>query len=435
MGWSVELSLGSRRRGSWTSANASRNARAAIGSRPRFTVRVVSPEGYSDRVRLVALVAGIGLTGWVLVGLLTVMLVPRNPRSVVSRSVIAGVWAITKMPIPLMRSYRVQDRWLACAAPITILLQLAVFAVGLILTLGLVVYGTTNLSIVDSMYQSGATFTTLGIVEPVNSASAITTFVAAFLGLVVIAVFIGYLMALYGSYSDREEQMALLSQVAGEPAWAPEVIRRSHLLNMESDAAISRSDWLRWISGIRLSHRVSPVLNHVRSPSSTRHWVISMLAVLDAVALRAAMEEGPPESGDIQLLSEGAVTLALLAGDDRFRTCNWEAQRQIHAQLSGQVEGASLESAGLTGDQWEQMSELLLDNGVVDADTLAKAQGAFCGIRSMYVQHAYALARDFHAVRAPWSGDRSPTTTIEWPDTSRIGLADQSEHTAARDGE
>lgn len=366
-------------------------------------------------MRWAALIVGIVLTVWVVVAMLTSMLVSRNPRSLVSRGVIAGVWAVMRAPLRVVGSYPRQDRWLAGAAPITVILQLAVYVVALIVSLGLVVYGTTGLSLKDSLYQSGATFTTLGIVETVNVPSAIVTFVAAFLGLVVIAVFIGYLMAIYGAYSARESQMALLSQAAGEPAWGPEALRRCHRLGGDT-SAVDSDTWLGWISAIRLSHRVTPVLMHVRSPSPTRHWVIAMLAVLDATALRVALAGERPAAADVRLLAEGSVTLALLSGNDDARTCNWSSEERILAVCDGSGPEAGLREAGLTSDEWDQMEGLLVRDGVTDPASLAQARRTFCGLRSLYAPSACGLASRLHAVRAPWSGERHPKTAVEWPD-------------------
>ena len=145
-------------------------------------------------MRHLALVVGIVTTGWVLLAVLTNMLVPRSTNLHLARFINAVVWRFAVAPLPLLRTYRRQDRWLAGAAPVAVLLQLVAYAIALIITLGLIVFGTTSLPWSKSIYQSGATFTTLGIVVPSDTAGIIVTFVAAFLGLVLVAVFVGYLI-------------------------------------------------------------------------------------------------------------------------------------------------------------------------------------------------------------------------------------------------
>lgn len=181
-------------------------------------------------MRTLALVVGIVLTAATFLALCLAMLVPRHSEPLIARVINSITAGVADAPLRLLRTYWAQDRWLSGAAPIALLLQLTTYVVLLILTLGLVVYGTRDLDLVKSMFQSGATLTTLGIVEPVTVASAITTFVAAFLGLVVIAIFVGYLLALYGAHVDRESGMARAALLAGEPAWGPMMIARAELL-------------------------------------------------------------------------------------------------------------------------------------------------------------------------------------------------------------
>lgn len=174
-------------------------------------------------MRAVAAVLGVLSTLWVLKAMVQDMLVPRGTRALLARTLSASVNGVSRAPLSVLRTYGAQDRWIAGAAPASVLLQLVVYFTLVILTMGLVMYGVTDLSLGQSMYQSGASVTTLGMVEPVDDAGEVASFVAAFLGLVVVAVFIGNLMALYGAYVARESQMARLALLAGQPPW----VRRS----------------------------------------------------------------------------------------------------------------------------------------------------------------------------------------------------------------
>ena len=114
-------------------------------------------------MRLVALIIGVILTLATLYGLVQAMLVPRNSSNYVARLIERIVTTTSHAPLRLMRTYRRQDRWLAGSAPITVFLQLIVYVVILIFTIGLVMYGLGGGSYGDSLYQSGSTFTTLGL--------------------------------------------------------------------------------------------------------------------------------------------------------------------------------------------------------------------------------------------------------------------------------
>ncbi|MEI8081241.1 MAG: hypothetical protein WCI74_05290, partial [Actinomycetes bacterium] len=48
----------------------------------------------------------------------------------------------------------------------------------------------------------------------------------------------------------------------------------------------------------------------------------------------------------------------------------------------------------------------------------------FSAVRITYAANAYAIADTIYAVRAPWSGPRTPATDIIWPTLAADGLSD-----------
>lgn len=359
-------------------------------------------------MRSVALVVGVATTGWVLVALLTNMLVPRSTDLRLARTLNALVWRAAVAPLPLLRTYRRQDHWLAGAAPVAVLLQLVVYAVALIVTLGVFVYGTTDLSWSQALYQAGATFTTLGIVVPSDPAGIAVSFFAAFLGLVVIGVFVGYLISLYSAYNARESLMVRLATEAGDPAWGPELVARSHSLGAEFGSVPVADPWIDWVTQLRTAQQVTPVLGQFRSTSSTRHWVVSLLAVLDATALQAALRPAFVTAQQIKLLAVGADTFRALACASRRDLADIkEVEGSVLAAIGGTT--CDLGEAQLTESEWEAGSRCIIETGAATSGALAEAQGRFCAIRALYAPSAHALAKSFHAVPAPWSGDRRPS--------------------------
>jgi hypothetical protein len=370
-------------------------------------------------MRALLLLIGIVLTAGTVLAMVKAMLMPRASRSLVADAVHRGVGAVVRAPIGLMRSYGGQDRWLALSPPIAILLELATYVAILIGSLGLVVYGTTDLTIGQALYQSGSTLTTLGIVEPVNVPSAITVYVAAFLGLVVIAIFIGFLMALSAAFTARESPMVQLAALAGEPAWGPMVLLRAHRLGMPIGAAPDAAAWTDWIATTRMNQQVSPVLASMRSTSHRRHWTVSFLAVLDAVALRTAIGDDRPDPADVQLLAVGALALDLLArqGRDTDHDTNWELEEAVlrAVRSDGDAPPApAREAVGLDRSDVDAVLAGLRTAGIAIADADA-AWERFARLRATYFPSVAQLARDLHAVPAPWSGPRRPAAPVIWP--------------------
>ena len=370
-------------------------------------------------MRALLLLIGIVLTAGTVLAMVKSMLMPRASRSLVAHAVHRVVGAIVRVPLGVVRSYAGQDRWLALAPPIVILLELATYVAILIAALGLVVYGATDLTLGQALYQSGSTLTTLGIVEPVNVASAITVWVAAFLGLVVIAIFIGYLMALSTAFTARESPMVQLAAVAGEPAWGPMILLRAHRLGMPIGAAPDAAAWTDWIATTRMNQQVSPVLSSMRSTSHRRHWVVSFLAVLDAVALRTAIGGDRPDPADVQLLAVGALALDLMARQDggSGRDSNWDLEEQVLRAVRADGAAAPVpgrEAIGLDRADVDAVLAGLRTAGVdiTDADA---AWRRFARLRATYYPSAALLAAALHAVPAPWSGPRQPASPTMWP--------------------
>ena len=362
-------------------------------------------------MRAVVGVVGAILTLLVLADLVAAMLVPRGARAPIGRATLALVTTAYRRAARLPRTYAGQHRLLAAAAPVALLVQLVVYVTILILTMGMVVYGLSPLDASTSLYQSGSTLTTLGIVAPVTAASAIATFFAAFFGLVAIAVFIGYLLALYSAFTARESLMARLSLIAGEPAWAPAAFARAHALGLAPEAVIDADRWTDWMCDVRTSITVSPILAWFRSTTPMRHWTISLLAVLDIAALRLAAGIGATHDGDLIAVSEGIVCVRVLTGS------RGDANLPRELDVLAALEGRSPSSGSERDDaDWHEGADLLRQAGVIDVSSEARVRARFLALRALYAPELIALATRLHAVPAPWSGSRVPDIAVITPD-------------------
>lgn len=300
-----------------------------------------------------------------------------------------------------------------------VLLELVVYVMLLIGTLGFVFYGTADLTLRQAFYQSGATVTTLGIVEPVNAPSAIATFAAAFVGLVVIALFIGYLLAIYGAYTSREGAMARLALIAGEPAWGPQILARGHALAMPPEQSPDTEEWLNWVAETRMNTQVNPVLADFRSTSAHRHWTVSMLAVLDATALRMSLT-GRAEASQVRLIGAGAVAAAVLRGREGVH--NWDIEEAVLTLMSNSATHRDAAAHPHLGeadleDAWRALRQV----GCPLPEDLASVTRVFLSLRALYAGDVIALAQSLQAVPAPWSGTRNPPVPTEWPEFASRG--------------
>jgi len=69
---------------------------------------------------------------------------------------------------------------------------------------------------------------------------------AAATGLVIVALQIAYLPALYDTFNRRETLVTLLESRAGTPAWGPELLARHQLVNIQGNLPALYADWERW---------------------------------------------------------------------------------------------------------------------------------------------------------------------------------------------
>lgn len=145
----------------------------------------------------------------------------------------------------------------------------------------------------DAWYYSGVVFFTVGFGEIVPAAAVPRegALVEAFLGVITIALVIGYLPSLYAAYSDRERQLMTLD--AGSPeritptelvkAWAPDADPK------KIDAQFAQ--WEQWAAGILETHSTVPLLALFRSHDRRQNWVTALGLLCDA-ALHAQIING-----------------------------------------------------------------------------------------------------------------------------------------------
>ena len=368
-------------------------------------------------MRTFAYIVGVVLTAGVTIAAIASMVVPRATRSGLAHIVTKSVLMITRFPLRAMRTYRMQDRWLRIAAPISVLVQLAIYVFLIIVGMAFVIYGQTHLSWKQAAWQSASTVTTLGSVESVNGPSAITVSIGAFLGLVVIAVFMGYLVGLYSAYVARESLMARFSQLGGEPAWGPLVLARSAALSGHPASLLDCESWQTWMADVRLGQQASPVLAHFRSPDPLRHWVTTLLAILDATSLALGLGIVEDRAAAIRVLAEGTITLRVLNrnGVSQERL-NWQFEKYVLDVLNGTAAQSPPQATKVSDDEWNAAVGVLVGMGAANRTSLQSSRSTFDSLRVLYAADACELANHLHAARGPWSGERRFDLPVLWPD-------------------
>lgn len=371
-----------------------------------------TPEWVHVLVRTLAVIVGLGLLWAAIMAAAGVMLVPRPSNQKLALLVSRLCHWLFKAAAMRQKTYIQLDRLLAVQGPTTVLLYLALFLGIFVSAFSFLFIGATGCSPVAAFYRAGSGMSTLGMVDISGAPGYIAMFVGAFTGTTVVSVFIGFLLTLYNAYTDRETHMSKLAMACGEPAWGPETVVRLHTLQLDwpTDA---QSETMDWICAMRVSQYIYPLLNHFRSPVRDRHWSVTLLALLDAAAIRLSSLEGGKNLALMRLLAQGADTFHALKLSEISRTASgvsegamltWAIEEKL---LAGEDDGQAPDP-GITRDEWEQAMNFVASHGVPVKSDRDAAWRAFCRIRCHYVEPAYFLTSHLLAINAPWSGPRHP---------------------------
>jgi voltage-gated potassium channel Kch len=220
------------------------------------------------------------------------------PRRVTRRIRFARVfYRLTWLPSAALarriHSSRRRETFLGFFGPLSLILLLSVWAVGLIFGFAALHWSLGSpLNAVEAResfgtyaYFSGTTFFTLGYgdVTPSAPLGRALAVVEAGVGFGFLALIIGYLPVIYQAFSRREASISLLDARAGSPPSAGELLRR-HGQNIQELDQLLR-DWEHWAADLLESHLSYPVLCYYRSQHNNQSWLTALTAVLDASAL------------------------------------------------------------------------------------------------------------------------------------------------------
>lgn len=203
-------------------------------------------------------------------------------------------WAAVRVGHP-----RKRETLLSFYGPLSLVLLIGAWAAALIFGFALIYYaipaafvdprGAAHPFITD-LYASGTTIFTLGLGDVVPHTLPIRVLVVleAGIGLGFVALVIGYFPVLYGAFSRREVNIALLDARAGSPPTAFELIRRHSFEGGTHALVILLEEWERWSAELLESHISYPLLCLFRSQHTSQSWLSAVTAILDTCALLIA---------------------------------------------------------------------------------------------------------------------------------------------------
>lgn len=348
-------------------------------------------------MHLVAAILGIVIIASVLLDAFETIVLPRK----VQRAFRLTSWFYRHTWVPWVRLSRLisahswRENFLGYFGPLSLILLLVFWAIGLIFGFALMQFGLGEhvrlgnepITFGILLYHSGETFFTLGYgdITPVSPTARALAVMEAGMGFSFLGLVVGYLPVIYSSFSARELEISLLDSRAGSPPSAGELFAR---LGCCPDPVVLDGifrDWERWCADLLSSHISYPVLCFFRSQHSNQSWLGALTTMLDVTSLVLAGIDGIPKE-------QAKLTFAMA------RHAAVDLAQVVNATYDAHAEDR------LPADQLEKLRKALVAVGMrVKVDD--EADKKLLKLRSLYEPYCEGLARRLLLSVPPWLHD------------------------------
>jgi hypothetical protein len=271
-------------------------------------------DGVESLLRVAGLVVGILILGSTALSVFTALVVPRVTSSRAMRAVARVISGTARQLLPRLPNYEVRDRAMSFVGPAAMVTLFILWLASVVLGFGLIIWWASGRDFGSALAIAGSSVFTLGIATSPRTGTRSIEIVAAGLGLLVVALEIAYLPALYNAFATRETEVTLLATRSGTPAWGPEILARHHMLDNIDELPPLYADWERWAAAVSESHANYPALMWFRSPVSSRSWLLALVAVMDSAALYHSVSPSQTPRQARLCLQMGTNCLRSMAG-------------------------------------------------------------------------------------------------------------------------
>jgi hypothetical protein len=342
------------------------------------------------RIALTALGAAIVATT-ALAAIKTVV-VPRPTTSIINRTVFIAARKTFEMIAHPRRTYEQRDRVLAVYAPLSLVMLPGMWVALMIVGFTMLFMGISDVSWRDAFRLAGSSLLTLGFAVRTDNPSVVLEFVAATIGLGLVALLISYLPSIYSSFSRREALVASLEVRAGTPPSAATLLIRYNTIDRLDDIDDDLfAKWEQWFLDVEESHTSISALVFFRSPRPDRSWITAAGTVLDVAAITHSTLDRPPSPAAALCLRTGFFCLRRIA--DFF---------QIHYDPDPQPGDA----ISVQREEYDAVCRQLEAAGIALKPDRDQTWRDFAGWRVNYDQVLVMIAKMVIAPPAPWITDR-----------------------------
>jgi hypothetical protein len=318
------------------------------------------------------------------------LLLPGSRVGFLLRKIDQATDRIFRMTGRMISTHERRSHYRAVHAPLILAAQLTSWLALFLLGFALLLWPQTG-NLGAALKESGSSLFTLGFAATGRGTAVTLDIIAAATGLVIVALQIAYLPTLYSAFNRREADVSLLFMRAGEPAWGPELLARSHLMGAVGELPALYATWERWAAEVAESHSSYPVLLRFRSANPLSSWLTGFLAVLDSAALYASI------AGD-----RGPLQARL------FLRMGFGCLQQLAITLRIPFDPDPRPDAGilLTREDFQQGIDRLQAYSFPIDRPIEEVWTHFQGWRVNYESIVYTLAFEIDAPPVLWSGPR-----------------------------
>jgi hypothetical protein len=246
-------------------------------------------------VRIIAVIVGLILIGIVVSDAFATIILPRRVNGRYRPTVLFYRFSWMAWSATARRSGRRRETYLSLFGPLSLIMLLMLWAVGLIFGFGILQWGfgshiataAGRHTFGDDLHMSGSNFFTLGLgdVQPQTTIARLVTIIESGTGFGFLGLVITYLPILYQTFSRREAQISLLDSRAGSPPRAVELLRRIGVYNDRASLEVMMREWDHWCAELLESHLSYPSVAFFRSQHDNQSWLATVTLILDVTAL------------------------------------------------------------------------------------------------------------------------------------------------------
>lgn len=241
------------------------------------------------------------------------VVLPRATQNLLPRLTTTVVRGLFRVRTRRVADYTERDRLMAMLAPVALVAMLAAWLLSLVGAYSVMQFCFGGRSFESSILYSGSSIVTLGTTADPRFWPSLLSYSEAGLGLLVVALFISYFPSIYSAFTRRETGVTLLQVRAGTPPDPATMMIRYHQIEERMELTELWRQWEAWFADIEESHTTFPILAFFRSPQPERSWITSAGAMLDSAAIWVSSVDHPPDPAAQLCIRAGFLALRRVA--------------------------------------------------------------------------------------------------------------------------